>query len=170
MKLNKTIVSLLVMLSLSAIQPSFASTSGVCDPGVGQTLATDYMNKASRDKTAIDELAELNKPAIESAQDSYSCSDIWEGANVSISFQKVQDLIKKAGQALVSKACSAARDKITEATSSVSQKVSLNTSNIPGLSDLGMGTIGSVSTGTGSTGYTVNGQSVSMANISNLLK
>ncbi|MHB9348779.1 hypothetical protein ACPUEX_22445 [Enterobacter vonholyi] len=159
------------ILSLSLISSSFAS---VCDPSVGGAITTDYAQKVSVDKEAIGELEKLNKAAIDSSQDSYSCSDIWQSPNVSISFQKVQDLIKKAGEQLVSKACTAARDKINDAVSSASKSVSLNTSNIEGLRDLGIGNYSiasaSSSTSSGSGSVSVNGSNTTMSDISKLLK
>lgn len=163
--LYKKTTLIMIALSTSFYFTNANAATGVCDPQVGSDLATSAVTKIANDNARIQKLSDQNQAALNAATDSYSCSDIWEGANVSVSFQKVQDLIKKAGQAIVSKACSAAQEKISEATSKLSSSASLDTSSIQGLSDLGMGNLATVSSSSGTTGVTVNGQSTNMANL-----
>lgn len=170
MEKRKIILAMAFSIALAGGIPLTASASGYCAPSVGALISQNTLNKQNRIDETVEEINARNQAQLDASNSTFSCSDVWSSPSISISFQNVVDLLKKAGEAAISKACQAARDKITAATSEASQKASLNTSNIPGLSDLGLGTIASASSGTSSTGgVTVNGTSTTWSSISSLM-
>ncbi|WP_368656975.1 hypothetical protein [Pantoea agglomerans] len=150
--------------------PVFAQAD-YCAPSLGAGIVKKSLEKQQSDLQKIEDLTNKRKDEINSTDSTFSCSDIWSSPGISVSFQNAVDLLKKAGEKAVSAACNAAKDKVQEAASKASKNASLNTSNIPGLSDLGLGTLGTISTGTSSGGgVSVNGDTTTWAGMSNLLK
>lgn len=172
MKKQKIIlaISLAMVLAGTSIPITASASTGYCAPSVGAAISSETLKAQQQANSIASDINALNQSEIDASNNTFSCSDAWSNPSISISFQNVMDLLKKAGQAAISKACNAAKEKISEATRSASQKASLNTSNITGLSDLGLGTIGSVSSGTSGTGgVSVNGSTTTWSSISGLL-
>ncbi|THB82735.1 hypothetical protein E1N66_19385 [Pantoea allii] len=167
--MNKKMLLIGVLVSTSFIMQ--AAHAEYCAPSAGAALANQYVKDVKNDMSNIDDLYDSHAAEINSVNDSFSCSEAWTTPGVSVSFQNVVDLLKKAGQQAISKACNAAKDKITEAANQASQKVSLNTSNIPGLDQLGMGNIASITSNTSSGGgVSVNGSNTTWNQIYNASK
>lgn len=167
---KRKIVMAISLLSLSIVNFAHADST-YCAPSVGSGIVSQAVQRIAEDKANIENMSAQHKAEIDASNSSFSCSDVWSAPSVSVSFQNVVDLLKKAGEAAVSKACTAAKEKISEATASASQSASLNTSNIPGLSSLGLGTVGNVSTSSSSTsGISVNGSNTTWSQISQLTK
>lgn len=172
MKKQKIIlaISLAMVLAGTSVPMTASAATGYCAPSVGAAISSETLKAQQQANSIASDINALNQSEIDAANSTFSCSDVWSNPSISVSFQSVVDLLKKAGEAAISKACNAAKQKISEATSAASQKASLNTSNITGLSDLGLGTIGSVSTGTSSSGgVSVNGSTTTWSSISGLL-
>ncbi|WP_168415110.1 hypothetical protein [Erwinia amylovora] len=165
--MNKKILYLSVVFILL---PTLAQAD-YCAPSIGSGIVKKSLEKQQSDLKNIEDLTNKKQDEINSTDSTFSCSDVWSSPSVSVSFQNVVDLLKKAGEKAVSAACNAAKDKVQEAASKASQNASLNTSNIPGLSDLGLGTLGTISTGSGSTGgVSVNGDTTTWEGMANLFK
>lgn len=161
MKYKKTALTILLASSLF----TQIAHADYCAPSVGSNISNQVINDIKRDRNNIDDLYNAHSDEINSVNDSFSCSDAWTTPGVSVSFQNVVDLLKKAGQQAMSKACNAAKQKIADAANTASQKVSLNTSNIPGLDELGMGNIATIASSSSSGGISVNGSNTTWSQI-----
>lgn len=147
--MKKRVLQLMLATSLLCTA-SFASAA-VCSPTVGRDVAQSVINDQKRDAANEAAVAEGFLDNIKNSLNAIGCTDAWPTGSIGLSLPSYDSIIKKAKEAAISKACNLARDQVSKVMSKVNNQISLDTSNIPGLNEIGLGNIGaSVSGGTGS--------------------
>lgn len=155
--MKKRVLQLMLATSLIGVA-SFANAS-VCSPTVGTNIAQASVNNQKMDAANEAAAAKGFLDSIKSSLDTIGCTDAWPTGSIGLSLPSYDDIIRKAKEAAISKACDLAREQISSVMTKVDSQVSLDTSSIPGLSEIGLGSIGgSISGGTGSsTGLSTSG-------------
>lgn len=140
-----------LMLATSLLCTAGFASAGVCNPTVGTNIAQAAVNNQKMDAANEAAAAEGFLNNIKSSLDTIGCTDAWPTGSIGLSLPSYDDIIRKAKEAAISKACNLARDQVSKVMTKVNNQVSLDTSSIPGLSEIGLGNIGgSISGGTGS--------------------
>lgn len=155
--MKKKILQLVFATSLLGM--AGAASASVCSPTVGSDIVNSSLNNQKIDAANETAAAEGFLSNIKNSLDSIGCTDAWPSGSIGLSLPSYDDIIRKAKEAAISKACNLAREKVNDVMGKVNNQVSLDTSSIPGLSEIGLGNIGgSVSGGTGSSaGVNVSG-------------
>lgn len=110
-----------------------------------------------QDAAQLEPVAKNFMDNINQSLETIGCTDAWPVGNLGIRLPSVDAIIKKTKEAAISKACSIAREKVTQLTGSISENISLD---MPVLGNVGNG---GVSTGAGfssGSGATFNGTDV----------
>lgn len=147
--MKKRVLQLMLATSLLGAA-SFANAS-VCSPTVGTSIAQAAINNQKMDAANEAAAAEGFLNNIKNSLETIGCTDVWPTGSIGLSLPSYDDIIRKAKEAAISKACNLAREQVSKVMTKVNNQVSLDTSSIPGISEIGLGSIGgSVSGGTGS--------------------
>lgn len=140
-----------LMLATSLLCTAGFASAGVCSPTVGTNIAQAAVNNQKMDNTQLEAVSKGFLDSIKNSLDTIGCTDAWPTGSIGLSLPSYDDIIRKAKEAAISKACNLARDQVSKVMTKVNNQVSLDTSSIPGLSEIGLGNIGgSISGGTGS--------------------
>lgn len=142
------------------------ANAAVCSPDVSSSLKQAQYNAMKQDAAQLEPVAKNFMDNINQSLETIGCTDAWPAGNLGINLPSVDSIIKKTKEAAISKACSIAREKLSQLTGNISESISID------MAVLGNVASGSVSTGTGSSsgsGATVNGADV-WSSISNSMK
>ncbi|WP_072033812.1 hypothetical protein [Dickeya chrysanthemi] len=153
-----------ILISVSTSNASAA----VCSPSAELNMKQAQYNAMKNDAAQLDPVAKNFMKNVSNSLDTIGCTDAWPTGNLGINLPSVDSIIKKTKEAVISKACSLAREKVSQLTGSMSENVSLDMPVIGNVAS------GSLSTGTGSSSSSsinVNGASTDVWNsISNVMK
>ncbi|WP_407579541.1 hypothetical protein [Citrobacter koseri] len=148
---------------LAAIYTTTANAA-VCSTEASSSLRQAQYNAMKSDAEQLQPVAQDFMSNINQSLETIGCSDAWPTGNIGINLPSFDSIIKKAKDAAISKACSIAREKVSELTGSLSESVSIDAPYIGNIAGA------SVSTGAGSSsGATVNGTDV-WSSISDAMK
>lgn len=163
---NVCIHILKIILPATILISATTANAAVCSPDVSSSLKQAQYNAMNQDAAQLEPVAKNFMDNINQSLETIGCTDAWPVGNLGISLPSVDSIIKKTKEAAISKACSIAREKVTQLTGNISESISID------MPVLGNVASGSVSTGTGSSsgsGATVNGTDV-WSSISNSMK
>ncbi|EBN5214813.1 hypothetical protein DUW94_15470 [Salmonella enterica] len=155
-----------IILPATILISATTANAAVCSPDVSSSLKQAQYNAMKQDAAQLEPVAKNFMDNINQSLETIGCTDVWPVGNLGISLPSVDSIIKKTKEAAISKACSIAREKVTQLTGNISESISID------MPVLGNVASGSVSTGTGSSsgsGATVNGNDV-WNSISNSMK
>lgn len=140
-----------LMLATSLLGAASFANAAVCSPTVGTNMAQAAIDNQKMDNAQLEAVSTGFLDSIKNSLDTIGCTDAWPTGSIGLSLPSYDSIIKKAKEAAISKACNLARDQVSKVMTKVNNQVSLDTSSIPGLSEIGLGNIGgSISGGTGS--------------------
>ncbi len=155
-----------IILPATILISATMANAAVCSPEVSSSLKQAQYNAMKQDAAQLEPVAKNFMDNISQSLESIGCTDAWPAGNLGINLPSIDSIIKKTKEAAISKACSIAREKVSQLTGNISKSISLDMPVIGNVAS------GSVSTGTGSssgTGATVNGTDV-WSSISNSMK
>ncbi|EIV7688691.1 hypothetical protein MA092_002761 [Salmonella enterica] len=155
-----------IILPATILISATTANAAVCSPDVSSSLKQAQYNAMKQDAAQLEPIARNFMDDINQSLETIGCTDAWPVGNLGISLPSVDSIIKKKKEAAISKACSIAREKVSQLTGSISESIYID------MPVLGNVASGSVSTGTGSSsgsGATVNGNDV-WSSISNSMK
>ncbi|ECO8299723.1 hypothetical protein QI621_002251 [Salmonella enterica] len=155
-----------IILPATILISATTANAAVCSPDVSSSLKQAQYNAMKQDAAQLEPIARNFMDDINQSLETIGCTDAWPVGNLGISLPSVDSIIKKTKEAAISKACSIAREKVSQLTGSISESIYID------MPVLGNVASGSVSTGTGSpsgSGATVNGNDV-WSSISNSMK
>lgn len=159
----------LLMGAGSAFAKSNCSSYAGAAVGNASIAAQQADNQANKDlydvfkKSTVDPTDSTNS-GLDGISSVSSCMDAWPSGSFNFSIPTIDSVISGVANAAISKACNAARDKISSATSGLSDGASLNT-GIPGMPTISA----SSSVGTGSSGVTSNATSQATAAVNSVV-
>lgn len=154
---------LLLMLFVVAAIFTTQANAAVCSSAASTYISQAQNQRISEDAQKLSAVSDNFLNNIQSSLSTVGCTDAWPSGNIGLSLPSFDSLIKKAKDAAISKACSLAREKVSEAMGNISQSVSLD---IPYLGNVASA---SVSTGTSSSAGVTGVDSV-WDSISNAIK
>ncbi|MCT4714083.1 hypothetical protein MUA01_03650 [Enterobacteriaceae bacterium H18W14] len=155
-----------IILPATILMSATMANAAVCSPDVSSSLKQAQYNAMKQDAAQLEPVAKNFMDNINQSLETIGCTDAWPAANLGISLPSVDEIIKKTKETAISKACSIAREKVSQLTGNISKSISLD------MPVIGNVATGSVSTGTGSSsgsGATVNGADI-WSSISNSMK
>lgn len=144
-KSKKLLIAISLTFSLFYIESASAAS---CDPGIYNNVIQDQERNKNLD--AKSEGGSPSKITDTGSNGLFGCTDGWPSISTSLSIPDISEIIRKAAQEVVDKACNLARDAVAEKISAAQQSMSIDTNGIEGLSELGISNInlGSASTST----------------------
>ncbi|EAS2498114.1 hypothetical protein LEX56_004743 [Salmonella enterica] len=155
-----------IILPATILISATTANAVVCSPDVSSSLKQAQYNAMKQDAAQLEPVAKNFMDNINQSLETIGCTDAWPVGNLGISLPSVDSIIKKTKEAAISKACSIAREKVSQLTGSISESISIDMPVIGNIAS------GSVSTGTGSSSgsvATVSGNDV-WSSISNSMK
>ncbi|EDH9952692.1 hypothetical protein CC620_12220 [Salmonella enterica subsp. enterica serovar Newport] len=155
-----------ITLPATILISATTANAAVCSPDVSSSLKQAKYNAMKQDAAQLEPVAKNFMDNINQSLETIGCSYAWPVGNLGISLPSVDSIIKKTKEAAISKACSIAREKVSQLTGSISESISIDMPVIGNIAN------GSVSTGTGpssGSGATINGTDV-WSSISNSMK